>query len=332
MTVDSSRLESYAKAALENACQEISGSAQSARNLTLNHAAFGIGQLVGGGLIDYQQAYLALYYAAIGTGLPTNEAIATTESGLSAGILNPRAPEDKNGKNTVTQKSAERTVDNEIPKRPPHTEIKYLWQRSQRLTLPSRVDKFLKIRGINSRDVGYLDVARAFPHYGLFFKWWPQSWVKHYALIVQAFEPDGTLASIHGRAIDDVGDGPKTRWPAGFQAKGLLFADERGQALLQCMPIVLLHGVLIVEGLTDFLKASIWAAIRETRRHEGIAVFGITAGGASALNKVRWQMNNVPAFIATDDDAVGEKYAAAIHQALPASMPVKRILLGGLHE
>lgn len=331
------RLERYAESALDRACQEIASAGLHARNDTLNRVTFGIGELVGGKVLDYRPAYNRLLATAIEAGLSQVEAQSTIRSGLAAGMKKPRVPQNSEGacsssSNQKRPKAIQALPIEEKLIRPPANEVKALWDRAQRLTTPSRVDSFLESRGINPRDIGYLDVARALPEDGPFPKWWPSAWAKKWALIVQAFEPTGQTASIHARAINDVGDGPKTRWPVGYQAKGLLFADERGQALLRGTPIMLLNGVLYVEGITDFLQASIWVAIREARRCEGIAVFGITSGGASALSKISWPKDNLPAFIATDNDSVGDKYSDQIRQALPATMQVKRIHLGGTHE
>jgi hypothetical protein len=60
------------------------------RNATLNSAAFSLGQLVGGGLLDVDAVAGALLIAALASGLGETEAMRTIESGLKAGQCHPR--------------------------------------------------------------------------------------------------------------------------------------------------------------------------------------------------------------------------------------------------
>jgi hypothetical protein len=60
------------------------------RNDTLNRAAFNLGQLVGGGLLDPHTVAVELAAAARDVGLPRVEARRTIASGLAAGQRHPR--------------------------------------------------------------------------------------------------------------------------------------------------------------------------------------------------------------------------------------------------
>jgi hypothetical protein len=60
------------------------------RNNALNKAAFALGRLVGAGHLDRDTAEMALAQVGLNIGLPENEVLATLDSGLSAGIQNPR--------------------------------------------------------------------------------------------------------------------------------------------------------------------------------------------------------------------------------------------------
>lgn len=60
------------------------------RNATLNSAAFNLGQLVGGGLLELDAVAGALLVAALASGLGETEAMKTIESGLRAGQGCPR--------------------------------------------------------------------------------------------------------------------------------------------------------------------------------------------------------------------------------------------------
>ena len=64
------------------------------RNAQLNRAAFSLGQLVGGGVLDRGQVESALTAAAVNIGLSGGELRATIQSGITSGMGKPRtAPE-----------------------------------------------------------------------------------------------------------------------------------------------------------------------------------------------------------------------------------------------
>jgi hypothetical protein len=154
--------------------------------------------------------------------------------------------------------------------------------------------------------------------------WWPAGWAATFRLVVLARELDGTPASLHGRAICEVAGG-KTRWPRSpdggrYSAGRLLFADRLGLELLRSSLSEVLHGVIIVEGLTDFLTTA--QAVRSIGLQA--AVLGGVSGSFRALSELRerWPVG-VPAFAATDDDEPGangrrpgDQYAARIAAAL----------------
>jgi hypothetical protein len=84
----------YAAAAVRRACGAIAGAAPGTRNSTLNSEAFGIGQLVGAGALTEEYAIDALAWAAHTCGLGHEEILRTLESGLHAGMAQPRAMGD----------------------------------------------------------------------------------------------------------------------------------------------------------------------------------------------------------------------------------------------
>lgn len=87
---DPDRDSSYGRAVLEGECDAVRQAAPGARNATLNAAAFAVGRRVACGLIDAAQARGALIAAAIEAGLPRREALRTANSGLSAGMQQPK--------------------------------------------------------------------------------------------------------------------------------------------------------------------------------------------------------------------------------------------------
>ncbi|WP_322754090.1 hypothetical protein [Frankia sp. Cas3] len=89
------RRERWALAALTGECADIAAMApDSGRNHALNGAAYKIGRLVAGGLLDEQDVRQALTDAGVTAGLPLSEATRTVESGLSAGMRAPRTAGD----------------------------------------------------------------------------------------------------------------------------------------------------------------------------------------------------------------------------------------------
>ncbi len=80
----------YAAAALNGEVLTVLRASEGSRNDTLNKAAVKIGGLVGAGSLDRATAAQRLAQAAVGCGLPLQEANATIKSGLDFGISNPR--------------------------------------------------------------------------------------------------------------------------------------------------------------------------------------------------------------------------------------------------
>ena len=80
----------YGRKALETECQAVASEPQGSRNARTNQAAFAVGQLVAGGEIQEEEGRLALEQAAAACGLDESEADKTIESGLTAGMQEPR--------------------------------------------------------------------------------------------------------------------------------------------------------------------------------------------------------------------------------------------------
>lgn len=80
----------YGRKALEEEAAKVAGTGQGGRNHALNQAAFVVGQLVAGGELDRDEAESALMAAAGQSGLPDAEARKTVESGVKAGMKEPR--------------------------------------------------------------------------------------------------------------------------------------------------------------------------------------------------------------------------------------------------
>jgi hypothetical protein len=87
------RGEKYAAAALASACTIISQSGT--RNVDLNAQAYGIGSLVGAGLLNHDYCLDALIDAATDAGLPHTEAVYTARRSLAQGARQPRELADR---------------------------------------------------------------------------------------------------------------------------------------------------------------------------------------------------------------------------------------------
>lgn len=187
---------------------------------------------------------------------------------------------------------------------------------------------FLASRGFYAPDVAALDLARLLPSQrGSWPKWWPRRWALTWRLVVPAFEPDGTMASLHGRAVipnaEIQAQGlPKTRWAFGCgrfdTGAGLLFGGLNGLGLLRGEAAEL-EAVQVVEGMTDTIAASLRAHRLGLRR----AVLGVVSGGPPALARVRWPVG-LKVIVSTDADAAGDRLASECRAAIPPSVEVFR--------
>lgn len=246
--------------------------------------------------------------------------------------------------------------------RPPRVEVQALWNVSEpvdrapvdpdqdlEVPLTKRTDGpasrracaemwphfYLIDRRLYAPALARLDVIRITPlrpPWPTWPTWWPASWAMHYRLVVRAFEPDGTLASLHARAVPAYdpdgrpleGPSPKTRWPKDCAAAGLLFADPAGLTLLRGHQPHKIRDILVTEGLTDFASVSAWAADQRALG-ERVAVLGGTSGSFPALAKARWP-GHARVHAAVDRDRAGEDYHAQIVGALrPLGIPVGRL-------
>ena len=88
---DRAQGRAYAMAALRAETERVAAARPGTRNVTLNRAAFSLGQLVAAGLIPPLPVITSLIDAARYSGLPEDEAIRTVRSGMGAGARKPRA-------------------------------------------------------------------------------------------------------------------------------------------------------------------------------------------------------------------------------------------------
>ena len=105
----------YAATALHQEVHAVRNASEGNRNDTLNRAAFSLGQLVAGGVLDLATVRAELKSAAVIAGLSSAETAKTIRSGLQAGREHPRtAPERRAGGSVALQQP---------PKLPPGADV-----------------------------------------------------------------------------------------------------------------------------------------------------------------------------------------------------------------
>ncbi|MDD4950908.1 MAG: hypothetical protein PHV85_00010 [Desulfovibrionaceae bacterium] len=87
----------YGQSAMTAEAMSVAGAGRGLRNNALNGAAYNLGQLVGGGEIDREDAVSVLLDAAVAAGLHPQEARPTIESGLRSGAAEPRSAPESTG-------------------------------------------------------------------------------------------------------------------------------------------------------------------------------------------------------------------------------------------
>jgi hypothetical protein len=210
--------------------------------------------------------------------------------------------------------------------RPPAKEVRSLWKNSLKLHEVPKDDpvlSFLLSRKLDLDALARTGVARVTPSRNAYPwpKWWPGGRSMTWRLIVPAFDAEGSFCSLHARAVCDTNGAPKTLWPSGFQAGGLFMPNRHAVKMMQGKPEGI-DGVLFVEGITDFIKASSEAE-RESIK---LAVLGGTSGSFKSAGKL-----NIPAgidiYVGTDPDQKGDEYASTIQMQL-GSRACYRLPLG----
>lgn len=152
--------------------------------------------------------------------------------------------------------------------------------------------------------------------------WWPAGWPEGWPIVFPAYNAKGLVTSVHARAVGPAE--PKTRWPRGCSASGLLFADTLGADFLRARStagaVEGLEAVVLAEGATDTLK------LAQVAHADGssIAVLGYASGSKHALASIDWP-HGLPCLVAFDDDAQGDRYALEALKALDGRAPVHRI-------
>lgn len=92
IVIPADRLDSYTRKVVQEECDAITRAPEGDQNNTINTAAFNFGTLVGTGALTESEAREHLLAAARGGNHPEGRALPTIESGLRAGMAQPRHP------------------------------------------------------------------------------------------------------------------------------------------------------------------------------------------------------------------------------------------------
>lgn len=212
---------------------------------------------------------------------------------------------DGNDRDTVrewhTGKSYTVAVPVRAPEPPRYVDPMPLWLRCT----PVGRHPFAVARGLQGCPT---DLARLTPtSVDGWPEWWPAGRRRVWRLVTRGWTPEGMAVNLHGRAVVDppvMSDGKsfKTFWAKGADSQSVVFWNQVRPDACDL--------VLIMEGMTDWLSAAMWAEGR------GVAVYGATSGGFSAFRRIVVP-DRVPIVVATHEDDAGHGYAREVAECYP---------------
>jgi hypothetical protein len=151
-----SKIDPYVRKAIETELQELAAMPpDSGRNVKLNRVAFIHGQFVAGGEIDKDFAVHELQQAAAACGLDESEAAKTIESGLSAGMQEPRQAPGESDWNCDAGQTAGKSNNsynsyNSSDELENWTPTEKTWPILQRAAMPGIIGDFVDVSTENS--------------------------------------------------------------------------------------------------------------------------------------------------------------------------------------
>ena len=200
---------------------------------------------------------------------------------------------------------------------PPEVEMASLWRPADgpvdgvKEVLPAYADLPESMFGVLSGSAAREAKAPSWP--------WRENFI-----LVKAYNARGEWKGLHGRDLRKVPDTKiKSRWPLGYDAKGLFMADAAGVEFLKGRQAER-NVVFITEGLTDTCSQAAYIA-RRNREGSWKSTAGwnhlVIGGGNSSLNclsEIRWPKRNIKIAVLVDDDEAGRAYFDQIMAGLPA--------------
>lgn len=213
-----------------------------------------------------------------------------------------------------------------VPKYPPQNEVYAIIRAA--VPMPDcknqEVLKFLKKRGLEASKTLAGVACPRFPYKSLtktergngqMDPWWSIYYALHFPILVPTFDYKSSLVSFQGRSVSP--DVRKSSCPVGFDTANTFFLNQSARQFLQKMHTP--GTIWIVEGEMDFLVLA---------QHQAETVIGIRNSAISHLQLMPWRPWQ-QVIIATDNDDVGNKYAAKI-QKLVAPAKTFRTNLGSI--
>lgn len=324
--------------ALDWASGQVASAGPGERANVLFATSVWLASLAKGGQVDEPEARAVLEHAAHATGLQPREIEATLRSAWRRAT--PKEPDPRRGR---SRRAAARPGPAPVPRPfaapdPPRRLrsdlIDHVWDQCRPVGDDPEVSAFLEGRALPPDRVVQLDVARALPHdarlpRALTSPEGPWTRTGH-QLVVLAFDATGQPAGLHSRAVRDVK--PKTLWPRGCSAAGLVFASGAARWLLGWRAPCPFGApdlapwsagppqIVICEGATDFLS---WSCAFSDADQDAPAVFGIASGSWTPEIAAKIP-NGSRVTVATDADRTGNGYAAKIGRSLVARVDLCR--------
>jgi hypothetical protein len=324
------RRRRYVDAAISAARGEVAAANPGARHNTVNRAAFGLGRLVGAGVLSYADAERELLAVApIGDGYPESRAQSDVTGGLRDGLKSP-AVVPKNltdAADSVHPRERGGARNGESKNYLAPAAVLALWRLCRPVVEDDAVTAYLASRGIDAYALACLDMARTLPTDVQIPGWASikgQPWTKTgHRLLVLLWSHDLHPYGIIARQVT-AWDGPKSVSPAGYSRAGLAMLDYPAGVLLRRArwPIAWPgseHPVIVIaEGEID---AMLWATRSDATQICG--VIGIISGSW----RTEWALaipRGTRTIVATDDDEAGDKYAKHIMTGLETAGHIPR--------
>lgn len=215
--------------------------------------------------------------------------------------------------------------------RPPEPEVRSLWSATttvvealgQEREYSGPLSEWMFERRFHPETVDRLGMIRVMPqaHSYQWPAWWPHKWARFWRLATPAYEISGKFVSLHARSVNLKQRGPKTIWPREYEAGGLFLANRRGVMVLRGEHKEI-AGLIICEGLTDLIRAS----IATEEEDMDMAILSGVSGSFKSLSKLRIP-KSLKVYIATDPDKQGNEYAQTIIKHLKTKL-IYRLHLG----
>lgn len=207
------------------------------------------------------------------------------------------------------------------PRRPPLSEVLDLWSACVHVLDDAEVAGWLRSRGLNPADVADRNLARALPGGTQVPRWargpdgaWNRT---DHRCLVPLYDENGELVSLRARAVTQA-SGRKSLAPAGFETRGLVFAEACARQMLKGN-LAPLKWLVISEGEPAYLAGVLAFSDAD---EDAPAVLGIESGAWTDAIASRIP-DGLKVVLDVDADEQGEKYANQVIDSLTARCDVR---------